>query len=133
MFSAASFMSYATSKKRNVLSDIYNYEMSYSFISSCTFADSLWKAFRVSTTTLHRLAETVGLCRTSEVCVEFVKKQSVFAQSVPPWCQLWRRTRHPADAPKQKTDLFQVYWLCTRICKIRCKQGSTAPKRRVER
>jgi hypothetical protein len=39
------------------------------------------------------IAVTVGLCRTFEVCVEFAQKQRVFAQSVPPWCQLRWRTR----------------------------------------
>jgi hypothetical protein len=42
-------MSYATSKRRQVLGDIYNYEMDYSFISSSTIADSLQKVLKAST------------------------------------------------------------------------------------
>jgi hypothetical protein len=42
---------------------------------------------------------TVGLCRTLEICVQFVQKQHVFAR-VPLWCQLGLRTRHSSHAPK---------------------------------
>jgi hypothetical protein len=52
MFSNATFMSYATSKRKQVFRDIYNYEMNHSFISSSTFADSLQKVFKASTLNL---------------------------------------------------------------------------------
>jgi hypothetical protein len=48
MFSDASFISYATSKRRQVFGDIYNYEKNYSFISSSTIANSLQTVLKAS-------------------------------------------------------------------------------------
>jgi hypothetical protein len=83
MFPDASSMSYATSKRRQILGDIYNYEMNYYFISSSTFTDSLQKVFTASTI----VAVIVG-CPAFEVSVEFVQKQRTFARLVPLWGQL---------------------------------------------
>lgn len=48
------------------------------------------------------IAVIIGLCRTLEVCIEFVQKQPVFTQSVLHWCQLGWYTLHSSHAPKQK-------------------------------
>jgi hypothetical protein len=49
--SETSFTSSATSQRRQVLDDVYYYEINYSFISSNTFADSL-QVFEASTLNL---------------------------------------------------------------------------------